>query len=149
MVSSRFCSSVHAQLTDLLVPRWKLDVGVKGGLEAAIHCTRKALKHLQNQEEACMCILKLDFSNAFNECHQGHFLDVVERSLPEIFEWVQYCYCNEAELRFRDSRIISSTGDQQGDPLGPSYSHLSFPSCGTYWYWLLFCSSGAWMMGPL
>ena len=108
---------MHAQLTDLLVPKQQLGVGMKGGLEAAIHCGRKALKHLQDQGD--MCILKLDFSKAFIECSRGHFLDVVERCLPKIFAWKQYCYRTEAELRFGDSRILSSTGVQQGDPLGP------------------------------
>ncbi len=66
-----------------------------------------------------MCILKLDFSNAFNECNRNCIFDRVAKDLPEIYAWTQYCYHPAAELRFGSNRLLSTTGVQQGDPLGP------------------------------
>ena len=43
LVRSLCCSAVHAQLTNLLVPKGQLGMGMKGRLEAAIRCARKAL----------------------------------------------------------------------------------------------------------
>lgn len=44
------------------------------------------------------------------------FLSKVNDLFPEIFGWVQFSYHTGAELRFG---ILSTTGVQQGDPLGP------------------------------
>ena len=35
------------------------------------------------------------------------------------FTWVQWCYCCAGELRFGPNHILSTTGVQQSDPLGP------------------------------
>lgn len=66
-----------------------------------------------------MCVLKLDFSNAFNECQRNYIFNKVGKDQPEILAWTQYCYHPAADLHFRDNRLLSSTGVQQGDPLGP------------------------------
>ncbi len=65
------------------------------------------------------CLLKVDFSNAFNECKRVTFLNGIKENLPELFGWVQYCYATPSELRFGEHQILSSSGAQQGDPLGP------------------------------
>ena len=66
-----------------------------------------------------LCCLKLDMTNAFNECSRSNFLSRCHADLPELFAWVQWCYCCAGELRFGPHRILSTTGVQQGDPLGP------------------------------
>ncbi len=65
------------------------------------------------------CLLKVDFSNAFNECKRVTFLNGIKENLPELFGWVQYCYATPSELQFGEHQILSSSGAQQGDPLGP------------------------------
>ncbi|XP_062512057.1 uncharacterized protein LOC134187899 [Corticium candelabrum] len=58
-------------------------------------------------------------SNAFNNCDRTTFLRRLHRELPELFGWVQWSYHKPAELRFGNRKLTSSTGVQQGDPLGP------------------------------
>ena len=66
---------------------------------------------------------QLDMSNAFNNCDRTTFLRRLHRELPELFGWVQWSHHKQAELRFGIRKLTSSTGVQQGDPLGP----LLFP----------------------
>ena len=92
-------------------------MGVRGGLEAAIHACRRTISQLRHNEGLCM--LKVDFKNAFNECDRDTFLSRLRLELPELFSWVQWCYCHPAQLRFGQHAIHSTSGVQQGDPLGP------------------------------
>ena len=64
-------------------------------------------------------LLKIDFENAFNMVSRKAFLEVVYNSFPAIYEWVQFCYGSPSHLLFGDSLISSSSGVQQGDPIGP------------------------------
>ena len=57
--------------------------------------------------------------NTFNECSRTAFFERVAEDFPEISAWVKWCYSQPAELRFGSSRIMASSGVQQGDPLGP------------------------------
>ena len=110
------CSAVRPRLVDILLPYGQVGVGVKGGLEAAIHATRCCLHHYGSNPD--LCLLKLDMRNAFNECDRSIFLEKVKACLPELFGWAQWCYTFPAELRFGRRRILSLSGVQQGDPLG-------------------------------
>ena len=57
--------------------------------------------------------------DAFNECDRSVFLEKVKACLPELYGWAQWCYTFPAELHFGRRRILSLSGVQQGDPLGP------------------------------
>ena len=111
------CSAVRPRLVDILIPYGQVGVGVKGGLEAAIHATRCCLHHYGSDPD--LCLLKLDMRNAFNECDRSVFLEKVKACLPELYGWAQWCYVFPTELRFGRRRILSLSGVQQGDPLGP------------------------------
>ena len=66
------------------------------------------------------CFLCLtDMSNAFNECNRSSFLSRFKSVFPELFAWVEWCYCCSGELHFGPHCIPSTTGVQQGGPLGP------------------------------
>ena len=69
---------------DFFIPRGQFGVGVKGGLEAVIHCTRHAINEFKDEEN--MYLLKLNFLNAFNECLRQCFLGMVEVHFPELLE---------------------------------------------------------------
>ena len=58
-------------------------------------------------------------SNAFNERSHSSFLSRCKCVFPELFARVQWCYCCAGELRFGPHRILSTTGVQQDDSLGP------------------------------
>ena len=111
------CSAVRPRLVDILLPYGQVGVGVKGGLEAAIHATRCCLHHYGSNPD--LCLLKLDMRNAFNECDRSVFLEKVKACLPELFGWAQWCYTFPVELCFGRRRILSLSGVQQGDLLGP------------------------------
>lgn len=64
-----------------------------------------------------MCLLKLDFSNAFNESNREIMLEQVLLHFPELFRWIQWSYCCASKLHFGQHRLISSTGVHQGDPM--------------------------------
>ena len=115
---SRLCCQVTRPLIeDIFLPLKQLGVAIPGGLEAAIHLTRSAIDRFQYNED--FCLLKLDFQNAFNECSRQALLNQVAHNFPDIYNWVQWSYCTEAMLKFGEHTILSTTGVQQGDPLGP------------------------------
>jgi len=63
--------------------------------------------------------LLVDFSNAFNRVNRQAFFEDVAQDFPEILAWVQYTYGCAAYLFVGEDWISSTTGVQQGDPLGP------------------------------
>ena len=151
LVSKVCCLAVRSALPDVFLPFGQVGVGVSGGLEAAIHSLRTILSTLGSKPD--LCCLKVDMSNAFNECNRSSFLSRCKFVFPELFAWIQWCYCCAGELRFGPHHILSTTGVQQGDPLGPllfSTSHWSSlticllaPPLMVY-----FTSCGIWMMVP-
>ena len=121
LVSSVCCFSVCLSLPDLFLPFGQVGVGISGGLEASVHSLRTILSMLDS--DSSLCCLKLDMTNAFNECSCTSFLSCCHSELPELFAWVQWCYCCAGELYFGPHHTLSTAGVQQGDSLGP----LLFP----------------------
>ena len=91
-----------------------MEVGIKGGLEAAMHATCCCLHHYGSDLD--LCLLKLDMHYAFNKCDYSVFLEKVKACLPELYGWAQWCYVFPTELRFGRKRILSLSDVQQGDP---------------------------------
>ena len=67
-------------------------------------------------------LLKIDFKNAFNVVDRGAFMKSTFESLPALSNWTNWCYGGPSVLLY-DHRyvILSTSGVQQGDPLGPLY----------------------------
>ena len=116
LTSRLCCSAVRQNCPDVFLRTGQIGVGIHGGLEAAVHSLSTVLDSQGSNPD--LCCLKIDFSNAFNECNRSSFLDQVHKDFPEIFAWTQWCYHCEGELRFGDVSIKSASGVQQGDPLG-------------------------------
>ena len=117
LVGRLCCHTIRPQLAPLFLPQRQFGVGIRGGMEAIIHSSRYLIN--KHQEDTDFCLLKLDFQNAFNECHRQTMLSQIHHHFPELLRWVQWSYCCAAELRFGNHRLLSSTGVCQGDPLGP------------------------------
>lgn len=93
----------------------QLGVGTPGGCEAAVHATRRFVESMPDDH----CVVKLDFSNAFNSLHRDVMLDAVLEKVPGIYKFCHLSYSKSSELIYSGYTIHSSEGPQQGDPLGP------------------------------
>jgi len=113
---------IQPSLTRQFVPR-QLGVGVKNGVEAAVHAARIWIE--QAREDTSKALLKIDFSNAFNEVRRDIVLSEVKIKFPEIFPFVCESLHYESNLYFGTTKILSQTGVQQGDPLGPALFSLA------------------------
>ena len=92
-------------------------VAVKSGAEAAIHTLRAWVgRHAGSTDSVAV---KVDFQNAFNTISRDAVLREAREPFPAVARWVTWCYQCPTNLQFGDAILQSSTGVQQGDPLGP------------------------------
>lgn len=116
LVAKLCCFHVKECLADLFRPL-QFGFGTRGGGEAVVHSARQFLLH--NIEVADQVFLKLDFRNAFNTINRKLMLTEVVKFSPDIFPFVYQCYGKPSFLMFGKEVILSRSGVQQGDPLGP------------------------------
>jgi hypothetical protein len=111
------CANAHAiaVLADYLQPV-QLGVGIPGGCEAAVHATRRYVESMP----AGHCVVKLDFTNAFNSLHRDAMLEGVAQRIPGIYKFCHLCYSQPSLLLYAGRIILSQEGPQQGDPLSAS-----------------------------
>ena len=102
-------------ISQTLLPR-QLGVGVKGGLEAAVHTTRRYFE--LNKDDNSKIAVKLDFKNAFNSVRRDTTLAIIAKVAPSIYNFCKNVYSIQPVLNFHSNEIRSATGMQQGDPLG-------------------------------
>ena len=94
-----------------------MGVGVPQGLERAVFELSDLVDGFR--EEADLFLLQLDFRNAFNTVSREAIFDAVRAQLPELSAFVEFLYDDPAFLFFGTDTLLSSSGVQQGDPLGP------------------------------
>ena len=94
----------------------QLGVGIPSGAEACIHSCRKFIKRKHNSPKV---FLKVDFRNAFNSLRRDSMLNLIKSNFPGMFPLVWQSYSTDANLYFGSDTLLSSTGIQQGDALGP------------------------------
>ena len=66
----------------------QLGVGTPGGCEAAVHATRRFVESMPDDH----CVVKLDFSNAFNSLHRDVMLEAVLEQVPGIYKFCHSAY---------------------------------------------------------
>ena len=113
LVSKVAAAGVLNQVLPHLMPT-QVGCGVPRGAEAAVHAARKYL----NQMEGDKVMVKLDFKNAFNMIRRDCMVHEVSKNCPALLGYVFAAYDVQSLLRFGAHSIASSTGVQQGDPLG-------------------------------
>jgi hypothetical protein len=105
-----------------LLSRHQVAVGVPGGLEAAVHMTRRVMAWWQGSTERGPCsrkvLVKIDLRNAFNLCHRGKLLEGARLLVPDCTTYLRNAYGTATRLHFGDHVIASECGTQQGDPVG-------------------------------
>ena len=120
-VFRRLASKVAAKrvIPDLWrqLPPVQLGVGVSGGCEAAAHTVRAFVK--SPVVPGNKVLVKLDMKNAFNTVRRDHFLEVCSSRAPSILRLASTAYATSSHLVIGNETILSETGVQQGDSLGP------------------------------
>ncbi|KAK9052651.1 hypothetical protein SSX86_029281 [Deinandra increscens subsp. villosa] len=96
---------------------FQFGVGIPSGAEAVLHSANRFLNEFHSNGSFAM--LTVDFSNAFNLVDRTSLLREVRNRCPSISLWVNFLYAQPARLYVGDDCISSTTGVQQGDPLGP------------------------------
>ena len=99
------------------LPPVQLGVGVSGGCEAAAHAFRAFVQSSDVHENNVL--IKLDMQNAFNTVRRDHFLEVCSSRAPSILHLASTAYATSSNLVIGNETILSETGVQQDDPLGP------------------------------
>ena len=107
---------VRAEARDYLWPA-QAGVAVKGGAEAAVHALRAWVGRRAGFHDSVG--VKIDFQNAFNTISRDTVLRETRELFPALARWVTWCYQKPTNLQFGDAILQSSSGVQQGDPLGP------------------------------
>lgn len=106
----------------------QLGVGTRLGCEAAVHATRRFIE-ANSGTDAPQVLVKVDVSNAFNTVRRDVFLNRIRERCPEIFPLAYQGYSAPTPLYIGNRTITSSTGVQQGDPLGPAAFSLAIDQC--------------------
>nr|GEW60614.1 hypothetical protein [Tanacetum cinerariifolium] len=96
---------------------FQFGVGVSGGAEAVLHSVNRVLSEYHN--DGSFPMLTVDFSNAFNLVDRSTLLHEVRVRCPSISLLVDFLNGQESRLYIGDTHIWSTTGMQQGGPLGP------------------------------
>ena len=144
LVAKVTCRSELKRVSEELKPR-QLGIGISGGCESAAHAIRSLLQSLPqtpatgNRQK--FVIIKLDIKNAFNLMRRDHMLKACQLRVPSVFTLVHLSYAEHSPLVASDSIIMSQSGVQQGDPLGPLLFSLgvdeivrSIQSPLNFWY---------------
>jgi hypothetical protein len=115
MVAKVACRRVNQNMGALLQPH-QLGFGTKGGAEAIVHSGRRYVHKISNSARV---LVKLDFKNAFNSIYRDNMLEQVGLYIPDLYPFIKQCYAEKTFLSYGDNTIMSASGCQQGDPLGP------------------------------
>lgn len=114
---SKCCCEATTEDCKVIFGPLQVGVATQGGAEASVHAARRLAAEFGDDPGKIM--LKVDFSNAFNQVDRTEMLAQVYEKLPGLYRWVEYCYSSSAHLFFGVCLLASEAGVQQGDPLGP------------------------------
>ena len=118
LVAKCFCLGAKEEISSFF-QKLNYGVGCPGGVEVVAHSLRNTL---QKYSESEFGLLKIDFSNAFNQVSRSAFVEATCSEFPGLANWTNWCYGEESTLLYDHREVItSSSGVQQGDPLSPLY----------------------------
>ena len=99
------------------LPPLQCGVGVPDAVPHIIHSMRQAYRKCT--QDSTMGILQVDVTNAFNTLCRTSVLQTISTRFPSIHPWVTWLLTSSAPLLYEQREWQSTTGVQQGDPLGP------------------------------
>ena len=100
---------------------FQVGVGVSGATDLATHALQLAIDCMNDDPSSDWAVLKIDISNAFNTANRHLMGQVVAELCPEMAPWFNTCYGQHSPVIVDGHVILSQTGVQQGDPLGPAF----------------------------
>ncbi len=101
----------------------QLGIGTKGGCEILASSFGKFLRYVNSNED--ICLLKIDFQNAFNMCNRQQFLDFINNEYPQLYPFAVSMLAEESYLKCANGASIKSSGGfQQGCPTSPMFFSL-------------------------
>ena len=118
LVASAVCRQYAPDFAADFLSTLQFGVATPGGVEQLV----KSLEiHLQQNQD--WCVLKTDFSNAFNSVDREFAIRQLKTFYPGLFPFVASCYRGPGPLFFGSgsfaATLYSQNGIHQGDPLGP------------------------------
>ena len=116
MAGKGACTLTKNKAADYFAPL-QFGVACPGGTEKIIHHLRGVIE--QHWMDPDFAILKVDMHNAFNLVSRQAIVDLCAAHFPELFPYVSWCYSNHQHLWHKLGELVSASGVQQGDPLGP------------------------------
>ena len=125
------CRIAARHAADLLAPDFRpvqLGVGTRLGCEAAVHAAREFITRATSNSNPIVFV-KVDMCNAFNTVRRDKMLKAIHARCPEIYRLAFQAYSAPTPLHIGNSLIPSSSGVQQGDPLGPIGFSLAIDNC--------------------
>lgn len=115
LIAKLACSAFKEEMGLYLRPQ-QLGFGTANGCEAIIHTVRT---FLHQHRASNNILLKIDFRNAFNVIERDSMLDIAQNKVPLLYAFLWQAYSQPTNLYHNSELILSQSGVQQGDPLGP------------------------------
>ena len=122
-IAGKACMKTHGgALRDLLIPNGQVGVAESAGADKIVHAVDLALK--ANPEWS---VVQLDVVNAFNTISRELIYEEVKHHAPFLLAPFLARYGRHTKLQVRgfSESLLSSSGVQQGDPLGPALFALA------------------------
>ena len=92
-----------------------------------MHAVREYIS-ATSEDLAPHVLVKLDVQNAFNTIRRDVILTSVRERCPDVYPFMYQAYSSPTPLHIGDHTVISASGVQQGDPLGPVAFALAIDS---------------------
>ncbi|KAF0288994.1 Ubiquitin carboxyl-terminal hydrolase 2 [Amphibalanus amphitrite] len=119
-------------IADIIGPELRptqLGVGTPLGCEAAVHAVREFISSDSTSSDTPRVMVKIDVRNAFNTIRRDVILARIHERCPEVYPLAYQAYHLPTPLHIGDQTVLSATGVQQGDPLGPAAFALGVDAC--------------------
>ena len=105
LVGKCFCLGASEEIAAFFKGR-NYGVGCPGGVEVVAHSLRDVCrKHAESTE---LGLLKIDFSNAFNQVDRQAFMRATTREFPGLANWTNWCYGQKSMLLYDHKDVIDS-----------------------------------------
>eukprot|EP00731_Ephydatia_muelleri_P022369 Em0014g960a len=116
LVGKCLCQITKGKASDYFSTH-QFGVACPSGAEKIVHGLRSCIEEHQNEQD--FVVMKIDVRNAFNLVSRQALLDECRAHFPELLQWAAWCYGQHYLLWSPMETIMSESGVQQGDPLGP------------------------------